>query len=386
MLMDLKKYDELRKKIHTKDFEGKNRGLNSWLYKLSFLGNVGSIFFAYFLVSPALKKAITSNLVDGQWGIFLAAFVTILVLVSFETIKRLLIKNLSFDLVKNKFKILKATILGWFIFSVAVVCLSFYLSLSGARNFASTSVIKNVVVDNVLQGQVDSLNMVYAERMAVYVDDNAALREVNTDLRQKLANTPLNYPTTRRGYQDNVDKNTEAINTNQGEIDELDTELQLVVAELKQDYGEQKAQNTDDDFKNILLFILLSTSIEVLIIVGVYFREYYEYNLYITNRERLESVYKKRDRYQLMLRFIYQEGKLNPNDRVMAGAKIIELLEENSRIQNPKKFVENFLYDMETLGIFVTQGKRRLLNATYKEALSLVENFDDALRIFENLK
>ena len=251
--MDLKKYDELRKKIHTKDFEGKNKGLNNWLYKLSFLGNAGSIFFAYFLVSPALKKAITTNFLEGQWGMFLAIFVTILVLVSFETIKRLLIKNLSFDLVKNKFKIMKASILGWLLFSVGVVCLSFYLSLSGARNFASTSVMKNVVVDNVLQGQVDSLNTVYAERTAVFTEDNVALRAVNTDLRQKLADTPLNYPTTRRGYQDNIDKNTETINTNQAEIDELDGEAEVVIAELKQDYGEQKTQNTDDDFKSILL-------------------------------------------------------------------------------------------------------------------------------------
>ncbi len=384
--MDLKKYDELRKKIHTKDFEGKNKGLNNWLYKLSFLGNVGSIFFAYFLVSPALKNAISSNLMSGQWGMVLAIAITILILVSFESIKRLLIKNLSFDLVKNKFKILKASILGWFVFSAAIVCLSFYLSLSGARNFASTSVIKNIVVNNTTQVQVDSLNVVYGDRIAIYDNDNSELRSVNTELRQKLADTPLNYPTTRRGYQDNIDKNTEVITNNQEQIDELNAELQLVVAELKQDSGEQQSQNKDDDFKNILLFILISTSIEVLIIVGVYFREFYEYNLYISNQERLEGVYQKRDRYRALLTYIYKEGKVNANERVMAGAKIIELVEENTRIQNPKKFVENFLHDMETLGIFVTQGKRRLTNASFHEALSIVDNFDDALRILENLK
>ena len=258
--MDLKKYDELRKKIHTKDFEGKNKGLNNWLYKLSFLGNVGSIFFAYFLVSPALKNAISSNLMSGQWGMVLAITITILILVSFESIKRLLIKNLSFDLVKNKFKILKASILGWFVFSAAIVCLSFYLSLSGARNFASTSVIKNIVVNNTTQVQVDSLNVVYGDRIAIYDNDNSELRSVNTELRQKLADTPLNYPTTRRGYQDNIDKNTEVITNNQEQIDELNAELQLVVAELKQDSGEQQSQNKDDDFKNILLFIDLPFS------------------------------------------------------------------------------------------------------------------------------
>ena len=41
---------------------------------------------------------------------------------------------------------------------------------------------------------------------------------------------------------------------------------------------------------------------------------------------------------------------------------------------------------MESLSIFEVQGKRRLINATYQEALDVVENFDDALRILENLK
>ena len=241
-------------------------------------------------------------------------------------------------------------------------------------------------MNNTTQVQVDSLNVVYGDRIAIYDNDNSELRSVNTELRQKLADTPLNYPTTRRGYQDNIDKNTEVITNNQEQIDELNAELQLVVAELKQDSGEQQSQNKDDDFKNILLFILISTSIEVLIIVGVYFREFYEYNLYTSNQERLEGVYQKRDRYRALLTYIYKEGKVNANERVMAGAKIIELVEENTRIQNPKKFVENFLHDMETLGIFVTQGKRRLTNASFHEALSIVDNFDDALRILENLK
>lgn len=384
--MDLKKYDELREKIHAKDFEGRNNTLDSWLYKLSFLGNIGSIFFAYFLVSPALKKTISSNLISGQWGLIIAIIITILILVSFETIKRILIKNLSFDVVKNKFKILKASILGWFVFSIAIVSLSFYLSLSGARNFASTSLIKNIVIDNTLQTQIDSLTNVYDSRKTIFFMDNINLREVNTNLRQTLSQTPLTYRTIRKGYQESIDKNTTTINDNQTKIDDLNEEMQRIIVEFKQNYDEQKSQNKNEDLKNILLFILLSTSIEVLIIVGVYFREFYEYNLYTSNQERLEAIYQKRDRYRAMLNYIYQEGKVNQNQRIMAGSKIIELVEENTRITEPKKFVEMFLRDMESLGIFVTQGKRRLTNATYQEAINMIDNFDDALRILENLK
>lgn len=384
--MELKKFDKLRSKIHQKDFEGRNKSLDRWLFRLSFLGNIGSIFFAYFLVSPALNKAISANLVDGNLGFGLAIFITILLLVAFESLKRLLIKNFSFDLVKNKFKVLKASLLSWLIFSCAIVGLSFYLSLNGARNFASTSIVKNGIAEIDMTAETDSITNVYEDRKAIFIAENVGIRETNALIREKMSETPTNYITVRGNYQTNLDKNTEIINNNLERIDALDEELQRVVAELKQTYISTAVENKRDDIRNIWLFILISTSIEILIIVGVYFREYYDFNLYEANKGHLESIYQKRDRYRLMLTFIYQEGKAQVNDRIMAEAKIVEQVANSSRISDPKKFVKSFLDDMENLDIFVVQGKRRKINATYEDALLVIDNFDDALRILENLK
>jgi len=383
--MDLKKYDQLRSKIHTKDFEGNNKSLDKWLYRLSFLGNIGSIFFAYFLVSPALNNAITTNLKES-WGFALALIITIIILISFEALKRLLIRNFSFSLVKNKLKILKTKLLGWLIFATAIVCLSFYLSLNGARNFASTSVEKNIIAKTDLSSQIDSLSNFFEQKKSIYQIDNEDLREVTANLRKTMSETPTNYITVRKNYQTNIDKNTEIINDNEGRIGVIDEELQLAVAELRQEYISEADQNMREDVRNIWLFILISTSIEVLIIVGVYFREYYDYNLYIANESHLEGIYLKRDRYKLMLDYIYEEGKAPVNTRLMAESKIVELVSENSRIQDPKKFVKSFLFDMEKLDIFVVSGKRRIINATYQDALNVIDKFDDALRILENLK
>ena len=384
--MDLKKYDELRKKIHTKDFEGRNKNLDRWLYKLSFLGNVGSIFFAFFLVSPALKKAISVNLVSGNVGLVLGVIVTIILLVSFEAIKRILIKNLSFSLVKSNFKIIKASILGWFIFSAVIISLSFYFSLNGAKNFASTSFQKNQNVRINLQEEIDSLKKEYENKKEPYFTDNQQLREANNEIREKYAETPVNYRTVRKEYQASIDKNTELIEDNQERIDELDSELQNNIEEVRQSYQLKTKENRKEETQNIWLFILISTSIEILIIVGVYFREFYEYNIYVANKERLEKVYQKRDRYRAMLAYIYREGKAEHGERVIGAQKLIELVSENTTIPNPKSFVENFLQDMENLDVFIVQGKRRLINATYQEALNVIENFDDALRILRNMK
>jgi len=383
--MDLKKYDKLRKKINTKDFEGNNKGLDKWLFGFSFLGNLSSIFFATFLVYPALLKAITLNFLRGFWGITLAIGLTLIFLSIFEIIKRYFIRNFSNDFVNGNKKI-KLKTFSWLTVSLTIIVLSFYLSISGSKNLASTSSIKNAIVQTEVVSKSDSLVSIYDAKKQPYVNDNTSLRAVNTELRQKIADTPLNYPTVRKGYQDNIDKNTELIRENDVKINEINTELQLVVAEINSDFAETKLDNATEDTKNILLFVIIVILNELLIIGGLYFREYYEYNLYIINQDRFEKIYKKKDRYRALLTFIYRDGKLTVGDKVMSGMELKTAVTEKANIQNPNKFIEGFLHDMDRLNIFTTHGKRRLINSTFAEAFDIIENYDDSYRVLENMK
>jgi len=383
--MDLKKYDELRKKIDTKDFEGNNRGLDKWLFRFSFIGNISSIFFAYFLVFPSLLKAINTNFLTGDWGTAIAFGLTLVFLTIFEITKRYFIRNFSNDFVVNKRKI-GFKMLSWLTISITVIILSFYLSITGSKNLATTSSIKNAIVQTEVTSETDSLASIYDIRKQPYVDDNISLRAVNTDLRQKLANTPLNYPTTRKGYQDNIDKNTELIRENDGKIGGIDVELQLAVAEIKQEFVETKSGNETEDSKNKLLFIIIVCFNELIIIGGLYFREYFEYNLYVINQDRFEKIYKKKDRYRALVTFIYRDGKLTIGDRVMSGLELKTAVAEKANIQNSNKFVDEFLHDMDRLGIFTTIGKRRNIASSFTEALDIIENYDDSYRVLENMK
>jgi len=383
--MDTKKYDKLRQKIKTKDFEGNNKGLDKWLWNFSFLGNISSIFFAYFLVYPALLKAITLNFITGTGGLILAGGLTLIILSIFEIIKRYLIRNFSNDYVINKRK-LNFKVFGWSVTSIAIVVLSFYLSISGSKNLASTSSIRNAIVQTEVVSKSDSLASTYDIQKQPYVDDNISLRAVNTDLRQKLADTPLNYPTTRKGYQDNIDSNTELIRENDAKIGIINAELQQKIADYNADFAETKSDNESEDTKNILLFIIIVCFNEVLIIGGLYFREYYEYTLYMINQEKFEKMYQKKDRYKALVTFVYNDGKLTTGDRVMSGLDLKAAVAEKTNIQNPNKFVDEFLHDMDRLSIFTTHGKRRLINVIFSDALELVENYDDSYRVLQNIK
>lgn len=383
--MDLKKYDKLRKKNNTKDFEGKNKGLDKWLFGFSFIGNISSIFFAYFLLFPALLKAITINFLTGNWGLALAFGFTLIFLTIFEIIKRYFIKNFSNDFITNARRV-SFKMLSWMSVSAAIVALSFYLSISGSKNLASTSSIKDVVAVTEVSSEIDSLTAVFDDRKAIYYNDNESLRAVNTDLRQKLADTPLNYPTTRKGYQDNIDSNTELIRENDVEIKVINGNLQQAVADLNQNLNTTKLDNQDEDKKTKLLFIIIVIFNELIIIGGLYFREYFEYTLYLINQDKFEKIYEKKDRYKALVNFIYNDGKLSSGDRVMPSLELKNAVKEKAKIQNSNKIVEEFLRDMDRLGIFETRGKRRNIIKSYSDALDIVENYDDSYRVLENLK
>jgi hypothetical protein len=383
--MEIKEYDKLRRKINVKDFEGNNKALDKWLFGFSFVGNIGSIFFSYFLLYPALLKAITINLVDGFWGTAIAFIFTNVFLVIFEIIKRYLFRNFSSDYVKNSKKI-NGSIITWFFASVAIVLLSFYLSLVGSRNLASTSVIQNNIATTQVDVQKDSLAVQCERKKKTYEVDNQALRNVNNELRQTISQTPVGYVTIRRDYQSNVDKNTKIIDNNQAEINRIDLHLSQRVNELKSNLNTTINTNATEDTKNIVLFIIIAIFAELIIICGVYFREWYEYNLYIINQQKFEKIYQKKDRYRALLAFVYKDGKLAPGDKVMGGLELKDIVAEKANIQNSNKFVDEFLRDMDNLGVFTTIGKRRMIGATYQDAMVVVEKFDDTLRILENMK
>jgi hypothetical protein len=234
--------------------------------------------------------------------------------------------------------------------------------------------------------QKDSLTVQYERKKHTYEVDNQALRTVNNDLRNTLAETPLGWVSARRDYQSNIDKNTKIIDNNQAEVNRIDVQLQQRVNELKSGLNTTITDNAIEDVKNIVLFIIIAIFAEVMIIGGVYFREWYEYNLYILNQQKFEKIYQKKDRYRALLAFVYKDGKLAPGDQVMPGQQLKEIIAEKANIQNSNKFVDEFLKEMDNLGIFNTVGKRRMVASTFVEAQNIIEHFDDAYRAIENMK
>ena len=255
-----------------------------------------------------------------------------------------------------------------------------------AKKFSETSKKRNIEIENVVQVDIDSLTNVYNDRKGVFILDNNQLRADNVDLRQRIKEAPVGYVNSRKSLQENVDANLRAIDINDGKLMALDNELNTKVEQLESEQNEKISKNIKDDTSIILLFILISSVIEFIIVFGIWFRSYFTYNVFMLHEQAFEGIHQKKNRYLTLLKFIYKEGSVEKGDKIIGIVKFKEMVKEKSNIPTPEKLVDDFLVDIEHLGIITMEGKRRFIAATYEEATKKVDNFDNTLRLLENLE
>lgn len=381
--MESKKYEKIRNRVKKMDFEGKYKQLSKWLFGFSFIGNIGSIFFAYFLLYPifynALDKYINLNL---EW---ISGLLTILIMSMFELIKRIIIKNFSFDFVKSKFSLKKISIVYWLLISILLIALSFYFSVNGAIKFSDENIIITNKLNLEYENKVNELKSSYSDKKQYFIDENKLLREKNSKLRDKIIETPLNYVTARKEYQKIIDNNLNIIENNEEKINNLSNELNKDISNIREKVDNEIKKNKDENSTSIIVFIIISTFIELLIISGVYFKVYYELTVFKLNEGLLEQHFKKRDNYLILLNFLYKNGKLKPGDVVTGMNKFKEILKENN-VVNSNKLATSFFTDLEYNNIVQTQGKRKYFVVDYETAIKLINRMGENIDIFNKLK
>lgn len=383
--MNLSEYDRLRKKMKRSDFEGKNKSLESWLYKSSFLGNIGSIFFAFFLLYPALFISFSTYLNDFYSSLFSGLF-TVVFLSVFEIIKRYVVRNFFHDMIWMHAYNLGMKTVGLLAIVIAIISVSFYFSLSGSKNFASSVLHRSDFKTVFLDERVDSLKLILEAETIGYVDEINKLRVVNNSLRDSLVNTPLNFIRTRAGYQESINSNVEQIRYYQERVDGLNNQFNVQVSELENQYRLSREAQEAENRYNIFLFLIIVIINESLIVFGIFFREFFENKLFLLNKEKYEKVYVLRDRYKTLLKFIYRDGEVSVGDKIMSVVALTEIINERSGIRNSNKFIKEFIYNMDNLSIFVVEGKRRIANVSYEEAINIIDKFDDSFRVLDDLK
>lgn len=370
--MKLSEFKKLEESVKEQDFSKSFKNINKVMFFLSIFGHISSIFLAYFLVSKILSGAIIDNQI-------LVTISSVILLSGLELLKREIFDKFSLQQIKYK-SVLKSDVLPLMIVSIVIVSISFYSSIKGAQEFSTKSKEIESKVETNIKSFEDSLRTVEKNEVTILKSKIDAIDTKIDDKDQEQTELQNASDLNRQGktrikdLRNQIkDLNTEK-NTLKVEIDTLEKRIERKILSYKkteENKGiEKKTENKDNSF----FFVMISTLIELVILFGVYFNEYYKYRSYSDFREKIEKDenYQKWYNYNKLLNVIYnKDSKIN--DKLSSMKNIQDLCKVNGLIFLNKDLVSAFKM-LSSLGIIRSGGSSKYLAKSKDTADELLRN------------
>jgi len=350
--MKVEKFKELDQQMNNYSFNTSYSNINKIMKGLSYFGNMTSIFLAYFFMSDILSGPIGDN-----QALVVAA--SLIILIGVELLKRDIFDKFSIQSLKDN--TIKKTALPLAILSVLLIFLSFYSSLSGAKKFSSKSDEIEVKTVNKLDDYRDSLTTIYDTKIGVIENRNKILFNQNIKFDEEAAELPGNYISAKENIRSNKKVNLEQISINKEEIDELKEEFKTRVDTKSNSLTNKSSKEKEKNSDNSFLFIILSTFIELIILGGVYFNQYYRFRSYKEFRKKIEKdpKYQKWLLYdEILSNIVSSETKMN--EKLPSNKSIIDTCKVNDIIILPKD-IKDFMKVLLGLGIIKSSGSARYI-------------------------
>ena len=357
--MTLNEFNELENKVGKDEFNREYKNINTVMFLLSIFGHIASIFLAYFLVSTIISTAIENY--------YVTMIVTIILLIGLESLKREIFDKFSMMYLKTK-DMFSKRILPLLISSFIVISLSFYATVSGSKEFSSKE--KEIVekYDDKLESyktKVDSIYKSDIDKLKVQIEDNKKRIVEKDDEQTRIESGEKINSSNRRRVNDLKDEKkvlSTEIDNIYVKIDEFEQKKKKDILEYEKELDGKKSKDTNNNSRNTLFFILLSTIIELLIIVGVYFNKYFIFRSYNEEKERLYKSpnYQNFKLYSSILDIIYTNDTMI-NDKLPSSKSIIEMCKINNLIIL-KKDIDNMFKLLNNLGVIRSSGSVKYFN------------------------
>ncbi|CAG7580499.1 MAG: hypothetical protein SLAVMIC_00446 [uncultured marine phage] len=376
--MNINEYKKLQKEIDKQSFGESYKSLNKVLRVLSVLGNFGSMFLASFFISQLIANSVTAiNQPWITWGI------TLTLLGSLELIKRFVFDKFSLEFVKRK-SIFKKQVIGLAFFSLAIIAMSFYSSLNGAQEFSSKSDVLENVAETDIKVYTDSLNNVYQVDIDELEDEIKGYKVKIEDKDEEQA--VINESLQERGYlyrsekdrnkqlTDEKEKLEVKIEKNETEVEELEIERDTEIAEYESKVTNETSDEKDQNKGNSVIFIGISTIIEFLILIGIYFNKYYIFRSYTDMRKKINNDpnYQRWTIYSDILNILYMDHDGGDMTKLPTQKNIWDLCKIQD-LPMTKSDLSDFMKIAEGLKITKTKGSAKFLTKTKEEADELLQ-------------
>jgi hypothetical protein len=356
--MQLEKFYELQKKFENRRFVDYHYWTNKVLYLSSYLGNILSIIFCYFFVNTIATEAAALHFPPGSSITTIVSIFVVLFLTMFEFTKRFTFANTVTTLLTSK-KITNQFILGSsFVF--LLVAGTFYLSLSGAQTFADKGEKIESNIDSIIQTNSETLSAYYLgeitklEDRIEYVYKGAKERK-----KASLTSDEISQIKDWESQINNLRK-------------EKDTKIDVLKSELLEKANKQQQKSNT----STLAFLLISAFIELLILIGVGFKQFYDFKSFAEKKEILEGSinYQKLITNLELLAIVYSKGKVKVNSTLPSTTQFKELVNSTGKKYTYSN-IKDFFVLLNYLKITQVVGVNRVTKVNYDSAIEMLQSY-----------
>jgi hypothetical protein len=380
-------YKKLKSDVKNKNFFNGYRVFSRVSYYLSFVGNFFSIFLAYFFISGIITKTILEPTESSaNWIVA----ITIVILFTVELVKRFVFDKFSMESIKQKFMFKGPEIKVLTFFSACLIAASFYLSLNGAKQYADKDIEIEHKKESNIEVYEDSLKTHYGQKIAVVDSQVVVLRNANLEYDNRLKildekDEDLSVNTwqerqekrriqeERKSIRDDKDRNLEQMDKLEVKIKEIKKERDDEILKFKKKEEEKAVEQIEDNSGNPVRFLIFSTIIELVILFGIWFINYYKYR----SIKEYEDLVAKNPKYKLfnqwneLLSIIYgSSSKLG--DTLPYKTEMMKLLKANSFDFSAKE-LDDALKVFTHLGILKKKGNKKALSMGEEEAREMIK-------------
>ena len=364
-------FKKLEESIQEQDFNRSFKNINKVMFFLSIFGHLASIFLAYFLISKILSGAITDNPI-------LVSIASIILLGGLELLKREIFDKFSLQQIKYK-SFTNKDVLPLFLVSVVIVSISFYSSIKGAKEFSSKSKQIDTQIESNLDTYRDSITKVYSLK---FDDINKEISVKKSKIEDKDKEQTLlesNDPMTRQQKSRVKDLKTEKselkseVTILEGKIKEEKNNLEADIKKYEEDLSLDGKDKKEENKNNSFFFIIISTLIELIILAGVYFNEYYKWRSYDEFKKKLDKDpnFNKWYNYNSILDVIYNEDT-KINDKLPSNKIIQDLSKVNGIILLNKDMIDLSKLFV-SLGIVRSSGSAKYIAKSKETAQEILK-------------
>jgi len=320
-LSDYKKLEESMKEI---DFHTNFKNINRVMFALSIFGHISSIFLAYFLVNKIIGSAVEDNP-------FLVGIASVILLSGLELLKREIFDKFSLQFIKVK-QLFSPDVLPLFLVSIGIVSISFYASIKGAQEFSTKSKQIDTQVESNVETFGDSLRKIAKSEEREYKVELSKIKSEkelkDKELTELSANTEPNRSQMKRKQflEKWLRDYPVQLQNIESKIDTLNQRTEKKISQYV-DKTQMKAKDKKDENKdNSFFFVLISTIIELMILFGVYFNEYFKFRSFNEFKSKLDkdTNYQKWIKYNGVLELLFNDDT-KVNDKLPTSKMTFDL-------------------------------------------------------------